>query len=72
MNEFYVEVDFKKAIRKLLIQKDISVAKLARKADMCQQTIYNYLEGNSEMTAANLEKVINTLNALPTQPKGGR
>ena len=43
-------------------KKHISVAKLARFADINQDTIYNFLRGNSEMTAANLDKLFEVLN----------
>jgi len=49
--------DLQSAIKK----KKISVAKLARLADIHQATIYNFLNGNSEMTAENLDKLFGIL-----------
>jgi transcriptional regulator with XRE-family HTH domain len=44
-------------------KKRISVAKLARLADINQDTIYNFLRGNSQMTAVNLDKLFEVLRA---------
>ena len=56
--------DFKGQIRTLLRSKKLSIAKLAREAGMNQATLYNYLAGRSEMTAANLEKVFDVLQSV--------
>ena len=53
--------NFRQQIRALLKNKKVSIAKLARDADLNQATVYNYLAGRSEMTAANLEKLFNML-----------
>ena len=45
-------------------KKEVSVAKLARLADIHQDTIYNFLRGNSEMTAENLDKLFLILRKL--------
>ena len=60
------QTDFRVIIRKLLIQKKISVSRIARHPDvnLHHNTLYNYLREESEMTAANIEKVIDTLKAL--------
>lgn len=50
-------------IQVLINKKDISVAKLARLSDIHQDTIYNFLRGNSEMTAENLDKLLEVLRA---------
>ena len=42
-------------------KKEISVAKLARLVDIHQDTIYKFLDGTSEMTAANLDKLFEVL-----------
>jgi len=48
-------------LQKEIDKKEISVAKLARLADIHQDTIYNFLRGNSEMTAENLDKLFRIL-----------
>lgn len=45
-------------------KKGISVAKLARIADIHQDTIYKFLDGTSEMTAANLDKLFEVLRTV--------
>lgn len=50
-------------IQVLINKKDISVAKLARLSDIHQDTIYNFLRGNSQMTAENLDKLLEVLRA---------
>ena len=44
--------------------KNVSVAKLARLADIHQQTIYNYLRGKSSLSTDNYEKLIRTLEDI--------
>ena len=56
--------DFKKEIKTLLERKKISVSKLSRLADVHQDTIYKYLREESEMSAANLEKIFDVLNGI--------
>jgi len=58
------DVNFKIEIRKLMERKKVSISKLSRIADIHQDTIYKYLREESEMSAANLEKVLNTLNSI--------
>lgn len=48
-------------IQVLINKKNISVAKLARKTDIHQDTIYNFLKGDSQMTAENLDKLLEVL-----------
>jgi len=47
-----------------MVKKEISIAKLSRIVDLHHDTIYKYLREESEMSAANLEKVLNTLNSI--------
>lgn len=61
------QLDFRKMLRELIFKKGISVAALARKVDLSHCTIYKYLREESEMTSANLEKLFNTLETLPTR-----
>jgi len=51
-------------IQRLINEKGISVAKLSRLADIHQDTLYNFLNGSTEMTAANLDKVFEVLNGI--------
>ena len=52
--------------RKRINGKKISIAGLARlpEVNMNACTLYQYLQGNSEMLGANIEKVLNALNSL--------
>ena len=61
-----METDFRKELDNLINLKKISIARLARKADLNHATVYNYIAGRSEMTAANLERLLNVLNSIPT------
>lgn len=45
-------------------KRGISVARLARLSDIHQDTIYKFLDGSSEMTAANLDKLFERLKNL--------
>ena len=58
-----MKIDFRGEIKKLLKKKKKSVPQLARevKPPMNPQTIYNYLAGKSEMTAGNLERILELL-----------
>lgn len=60
------QTDLRVQIRKLIVQKKISVSRLARHPDvnLHHNTVYNYLRGDTEMTAKNIEKVIDTLKSL--------
>lgn len=57
-------MDFRLQIRILMERKKISINKLARKADLNSNTLYNYLRETSEMKADNLEKIFNILNSI--------
>ena len=56
------ETNFREMIKELIEEKNISIAKLSRLVDLNSATLYNYMQGKSELTAANLEKVIDVLN----------
>lgn len=60
--------DFRLQIRILMERKKVSIAKLSRISDINSGTVYKYLQGLSEMTAANLEKLFNALNSIE-EPK---
>ena len=55
-------------IQVLINKKGISVAKLARLADIHQDTIYNFLRGVSQMTAENLDKLLEILRTNEVNP----
>lgn len=58
--------DFRVIIRTLMIQKKISIAKLARHPDVSLHhgTLYNYLNNNTDMKGINIAKVIDALKAM--------
>ncbi len=58
------KVDFRLQIKILIERNKISIAKLSRLADLHQDTVYKYLREESEISAANLEKLFNVLNTL--------
>ena len=51
-------------LQSLITKKAVSVAKLARLADIHQQTIYNYLSSKSSISVDNYEKLENILFSL--------
>jgi predicted transcriptional regulator len=55
------KMDFRAEIKKLMQQKKISIAKLARDADLNYCTVYYFLKGKSQMRTANLEKLFDIL-----------
>ena len=54
--------NFRNQIKVLIKQKDISIAKLSRRADLSSGTVYGYLQGKSEISAANLAKLFDVLH----------
>lgn len=48
-------------IKTLIQQSGLSIAKVARKADISQQTIYNFLTGKSDINLANYDKIVDVL-----------
>ena len=55
-------IDFREKLKEMMIKKNnISIALLARQANLSYLTLYNYLKNRSEMTAANLAKVFDAL-----------
>ncbi len=61
--------DFRMQIRTLLVRKKISIAKLSRLADLNSATVYRYLKELTEISAANLTKLFNALNAIEENRK---
>jgi len=64
------KIDFRQQIKTLLKQVGISAAKLSRMADLNQGTVYGYLSGKSEISAAGLAKLFNILNREKEKGKG--
>ena len=60
--------DFRLQIRTLMERKKVSAAKLSRMADLSSGTVYTYLREETEISAANLEKLFNALNSIK-EPK---
>ena len=58
-----MSVDFRKTIKKKMKQQKINTPEMARRLRLSQQTLYDYLAGKSEMTAKNLEAMLNELGA---------
>lgn len=65
------KINFREMIEESMHKKGVSLTKLARRADLHHQTVFNYMKGYSEMTAANLENLLNTLEDLPNRRKKG-
>lgn len=62
-------IDFRIQIRTLLERKEVSIAKLSRMVDLNSGTLYNYLQGSSEISAANLAKLFDALNSVKDERK---
>lgn len=58
------DIDFRATIKMQMRQKKISIAKLARVADLNYGTVYYFLKGESQMKSSNLCKLFNILNAI--------
>ena len=56
--------DFKKQIKILMTQKKINAGQLARMCDLNNATVYNYLNGDSQAAANNVELMINKLTEI--------
>ena len=57
-------IDFRKELDELIKRKNVSIASLARRADLNYGTVYYFLKGRSEMTAINLAKLFNILSEM--------
>ncbi len=62
-----METNFRKQISDLLNKKGMSIARLSRLADLSPGTVYNFLDGKSEVGSANLTKMLNVLNKQPNR-----
>jgi predicted transcriptional regulator len=52
---------FRKELKKKLKEKNLSISKLSRLADINHNTIYTYLQGKTSISADNLEKIFKVL-----------
>ena len=59
-----IEKDFRQAVKNAIERKKVSMAKVAREAGLNHQTLYNYLQGKSDMGTDNLTKVMNVLERM--------
>jgi len=57
-------MDYKAEIKKLMKKKKVSIAKLARAADLNYGTVYYFLIGDSNITTGNLDKLFAVLNKI--------
>ena len=57
-------IDFRERLRETIKKKKISIALLARKANLSYGTVYYYLKGKSEIAANNLGKLFDILNKI--------
>ncbi len=57
-------INFREKLDEIIKKKGISIAQLARTADLSYGTVFNFLKGKSEMTADNLAKLFNILNGI--------
>lgn len=55
------ELNLIKHLEDLISQKGISISKLARNVDLHQDTIYNYLNKKSSISADNYQRLIDKL-----------
>lgn len=59
-------MDFRKQIKDMQQRKRIGTWALGRRAGLkTSATLYRYLNGESDITAGNLEKVLDTLQDMP-------
>ena len=58
------DIDFEATIKVLMQQRNISIAKLARLADLNYGTVFYFLNGKSQMRSSNLCKLLNILNKI--------
>jgi len=55
------KLNLRSAIKKQMKKQKLSVPAMARALELNPQTLYNYLAGKSELTAANLEGLLDQL-----------
>jgi len=59
-------LNIRKLVRREMTKQRISIPTMARRLELNPQTLYNYFAGRSELTAANLEGIIEQLNGKLT------
>lgn len=59
-------IDFREIIKKRLKKTSLSVPALARKCECAQQTIYNYLNGDTQINAELLGRILSELKVKVT------
>ena len=62
------KLDLRKSIKRQMKKQELNVPALARAIDVNQMSLYNYLAGRSELTAANMEKLLAALGAKVVFP----
>ena len=58
------KINFREKIQELMKQKKVSMAKLARNADLSFGTVFYFLKGKSDIKTSNLEKLFEVLNSI--------
>lgn len=58
------DIDFRTTFLMQMKAKKVTIAKLARAADLNYQTVFNFLKGKTQMRSGNLCKIFNTLNKM--------
>lgn len=59
------DINFRQKLKEKMAEKNnISIALLARKANLSYGTVFYYLKGKSEITAINLGRLFDILNKL--------
>ena len=58
------KTDFREKLKELMREKEMSIAKIARQADLNYGTVFYFLKGKSEMTSINLAKLFDVLNKI--------
>ena len=55
------KLNLRKQIKSQMTKRKLSVPAMARALELNPQTLYNYLAGKSELTAANMERLLDQL-----------
>ena len=57
-------MNFRAQVKKEMKDKKVSIAKLARDADLNYGTVFYFLKGTSQMRTSNLEKLFDVLTKV--------
>ena len=60
------KLNLRKQIKSQMKKRKLSVPAMARALELNPQTLYNYLAGKSELTAANMERLLDQLGGKIT------